>query len=87
MPFEDYWNHSIVYLQKDSDTSKPFESSLKRVCEIYPEYQELAGPMFTLVMGDSVDNMLSDGILSMEKSTEKATKIMELCEIMVIILT
>ena len=56
---------------------------MKAVCEMYPEFQEIAQPVFSYASSDSVQKILKDGVLSLETAKLSNAKMMEFMAIMV----
>ena len=57
---------------------------MKAVCEMYPEFQEIAQPVFAYALSDSIQKILKDGALSLETAGYSNCKMMEFMAIMVI---
>jgi hypothetical protein len=58
-------------------------SSLEKLCSLYPEYQEMAAPIYKFALQDSVDKMLNTGVLSTESNKDNTRKMMDLMAMMV----
>ena len=56
---------------------------MKAVCDLYPEFQEIAQPVFAYAMSDSIQKTLKEGVLSLETSKPSNYKMMEFLAIMV----
>ena len=56
---------------------------MKAVCDLYPEFQEIAQPVFAYASSDSVQKILKDGVLSLETAKYSNAKMMEFMTIMV----
>ena len=62
---------------------KPFVNGLEKICEMYPEFQEVAEPTFKFLTSNAIETMLKAGVVSMETNMVSNQKMMELLAVMV----
>ena len=66
-----------------SDSGKKFETALEKVCDLCPEVQEPAEPMFRYVGSGDMDKMMEEGVASMESVRSSRAAVMDLMAMMV----
>ncbi|XP_052759659.1 uncharacterized protein LOC128202664 [Mya arenaria] len=77
-----------LYVQSmEVDLSTPYSakqemkavvSGLEKVCELYPEYQEMGQPLHIFLTSDKKDKMIANGVLSLSSAPASIEKHMEL---------
>ena len=56
---------------------------MKAICDMYPEFQEIAQPVFSFAMSESTEKTLKDGVLSLETAKSSSYRMMQFMAVMV----
>ena len=70
--------------QQDSPLHTSIIKGMKAVCDMCPEFQEIAAPIFQFANSESTEKSLKGGVMSLESTKSTTFKMMEFMAIMVI---
>lgn len=74
----------FLYVKEGDSLQTALVKSSKAVIGQYPEYDDLAMPVFNYAVTDKVKDMLKDGVLSLENTKSSTQRMMEILQMMVI---
>ncbi|WAR15320.1 PATS1-like protein [Mya arenaria] len=75
---KEIFGHICLILSKAKQEMKAVVSGLEKVCELYPEYQEMGQPLHIFLTSDKKDKMIANGVLSLSSAPASIEKHMEL---------